>query len=86
MGKRAKWVNRDEIERRRKEGSYFRYRRKEYRIDKCSLRPIRRPDIYETECTYIKKSEIKLPKIEDLIELDDNDLTITEVDASESKD
>jgi hypothetical protein len=40
-GKRAKWVNRDEMERRRKEGSCFRCGRKECRIDKCPLRPAR---------------------------------------------
>jgi hypothetical protein len=85
-GKRAKWVNRDEMERRRKEGSCFRCGRKECRIDKCPLRPARRPDTSETERTRIKKSEPRLPKMEDLIELDDNGSSLSEVDDGESKD
>jgi len=83
-GKRTKWVNREEMERRRREGSCFRCGRKECRIDKCPLSPAKRPDT--TERTRVKKSEPKLPKVEDLIELDDSDSSASEVDDGESKD
>ena len=74
------------MERRRKEGSCFRCGRKECRIDKCPLRLAKRPNTPEAKRTRIKKSEPKVPKMEDLIELDDDDSSTTEADDGESKD
>ena len=74
------------MERRRKEGSCFRCGRKECRIDKYPLRPAKRPVTPEAERMHIKKSEPRLPKMEDLIELDDNDSSMAEADDSKSKD
>lgn len=48
-GKRAVWVDQKEIERRAKERLCFRCGRRECRVDRCPLKPARRPDAARSE-------------------------------------
>ncbi len=64
-GKRAKWVDQGEMEKRRSEGRCFRYGRTECRRDRYPLKPTRRPQ------TEAKKAKAK-PVIEASLEEDRN--------------
>jgi hypothetical protein len=55
-GKRAVWVDQEEIGRRSREGLCFRCARKECRADRCPLKPPRRPD---AACPKAKKAQTK---------------------------
>lgn len=61
-GKRAKWVDQDEIARRKEEGRCLRCGRTGCRVAKCPLLPPRRPRLLETGVKRFKpvtKAEIE---------------------------
>ncbi|KAK4233026.1 hypothetical protein C8A03DRAFT_19813 [Achaetomium macrosporum] len=63
-GKRAKWAEEEEVQRRRKEGLCTRCGRKGCWSTKCPLLPPKRPKPQ----TRVKKSTPRLPAVEDLVD------------------
>jgi hypothetical protein len=82
-GKRAKWVDQEERARRRKEKRCLRCGRDGCWIEECPLLPARRPN--PPTNTRVKKSQPKLPRIEDLVDMEDDLSDRTETDEEELK-
>jgi hypothetical protein len=82
-GKRAKWADEKEMARRRKEQRCLRCGRDGCWIAECPLLPPRRPD--SRAQAHVKRSRPKLPKVEDLVDTDDDSSAQTETDDEELK-
>ncbi len=82
-GKRAKWADEKEMASRRKEKRCLRCGRDGCWITECPLLPPRRPD--SRAQAQVKKSRPKLPKVEDLVDTDDDSSAQTETDEEELK-
>ncbi len=83
VGKRAKWVDEKETALRRKEKRCLRCGRDGCWISECPLLPARRPT--PPARAYMKKSNPKLPRVEDLVDMAGDSSDQTETDDEELK-
>ncbi len=73
----ASWVSQEELERRKEQGLYLRYRGKGYMIRNCKLKPAKRPAAHATraqvtragdkETSQVEESEKEQPLVKDVI-------------------
>jgi hypothetical protein len=82
-GKRAKWVDQEEIKRRAKEGRCFRCGRTGCRVEKCPLRPARRPSDPPERVTKAKKSK---PAKKAMVEESDDETAVVSDQNNSSED
>jgi hypothetical protein len=82
-GKRAKWADEKEMALRRREKRCLRCGREGCWITECPLLPPKRPDSHSR--ARVKKSRPKLPKVEDLVDSDDDSSVQAATDDEELK-
>ena len=82
-GKRAKWVDEKEMALRRREQRCLRCGRDGCWASECPLLPPRRPD--PRPQAHVKRSRPRLPKVEDLVDTDDDSSVQTATDDEELK-